>query len=162
MTKKGKEMVPQSGGAGAVPPVAPPTTQFMDFGQAKYDDLLKADMSPAEKRRAYLERIGARKPRQKYASVAERKAAGKARAKARRQKKLELLPPELRPQPRLKLSPEQKKEKRKERAQRKREFMREQAQANPEIAAKYGIHVDLFKANREAKPKKEKKNKKKK
>lgn len=120
--------------------------------------LKNPDLTPAQRRKMYWEAKGLKGKKSKYASPAERKAANKARSKERRTARIASLPEELRPRAKVKRSPEEKKERRKERGKEKREFLREMAQKNPELASRYGIHVDLFKANR---PKREKKAKKK-
>ena len=121
------------------------------------DILSKVDATPGQKRRMALERLGLVKPKKIYDSPAARKAAAKARAKQRRASKLAALPEEFRPRPKMQRSPEEKKERRKERGKEKRMFLREMAEKDPSLAAKYGIHVELFKTHR--KPKKAKKSK---
>jgi hypothetical protein len=148
---------PQEGGNVQMPGMLasdnPLQAAAMDFS----DILNKPDLTPGQRRRLALQKLGLIKPKKVYASPADRKAASKLRAKERRQAKLAALPEEFRPRPKVKRSPEEKKERRKERGKEKRMFLREMAQKDPSLAAKYGIHVELFKVNR--KPKKAKKSK---
>ena len=84
-------------------------------------------MTKTQKRVAIEILRGLRKPkgtRQKYANKEERKAAAKVRAKKRRADKIANLPESVRPSPRVKLSPEEKKYKRRERGQARRERTR--------------------------------------
>jgi hypothetical protein len=104
----------------------------------------KEGLTLADKRRLYLERLGAVRPKQKYATKEERKKAAKERAQKRREAKRALLPPELRPQPRMKMTPEEKKVKRSEKNKEKRAFLREMARDNPAIAKKFGIDPANF------------------
>ena len=128
-----------------------------------FSDLIaNLDLTPADRRRVALQRLGKRGVRTKYASKEERKAAQKVRSKTRRQEQMLALPPELRPQPKVKRSLAQKQERRRERGKEKRDFLKEMARANPEQAAKYGIRVDLFAENKPKRKKKDKKNRKKK
>lgn len=144
---------PQASGI-RIPPISPISIDLVS------DLLSNPDLTPSERRRIAFERAGLKGTKSKYATPEARKAAQKARSKARREARIQALPEALRPQARMKRSPEEKKEKRKERSKMKREFLREFAKEHPETAAKYGIHVELFKENR--RPKKEKKAKKKK
>lgn len=100
------------------------------------------EMTKTEKRVAIEVIMGLRKPkgtRQKYANKEERKAAAKIRAKKRRADKMANLPIEVRPSARVKLEPEQKKAKRRERGQAKRASYRDllsKAAASPEMLGK--------------------------
>lgn len=104
------------------------------------------DVPIAIKRKKVLEELGLRRPRKKYESVEERKAAAKERAKKRREERLQVLK-------RYKLEPKkkgpgltkaQKKEKRRTRGQDKRQFLREMARQNPDMARKFGIDPTRF------------------
>lgn len=101
----------------------------------------------ATKRQKVLLELGQKRPKKRYATVEERKAAAKARNKKRREERNAALRPYgLGPRPKgPKLTKEQRKEKRKARGKVKRQFMREMAKANPEKALKFGIDVTRFK-----------------
>jgi hypothetical protein len=99
-------------------------------------------MTKTERRVAIEILMGERKPKgskKKYASREERKAAAKVRAKERRAAKIARLPEAVRPSPRVKLEPEEKKAKRRERGQAKRANFREiltKAASSPEMLGK--------------------------
>ena len=103
-------------------------------------------VSEAERRKAALEALGMRRPRQKYKTTKQRKSAAKKRRKERREERTKALEQYgLAPKKRgKKLTPEQKKKKRAERGKSKRSLFREMARANPELAKQYGIDVNRF------------------
>lgn len=123
-------------------------------GKPDFSNILqKEDLTLADKRKAILEQLGMRKPKQKYKNLEERKAAAKERSKARKEKRLAALAeidPNLVPKKREKMSSEEKKAKRSERRERRLGFMFEMAKANPELAKKFHIDIDKLK---ERKPK---------
>ena len=137
-SKKALSLIPGQGGATNISSAA-----------AKVDlnsILSNADLSASQKRKSYFTQLGIAKPKKKYASPAERKAAAKERAKQRRAERINMLPEALRPKPRgPKLSPEQKREKRSARRHAKRDFLHEMARANPEAAQRFGINPGRFK-----------------
>lgn len=100
------------------------------------------NMTKTQRRVAIEVLMGLRKPKgtkKKYATKEERKAAAKIRAKERRAAKLAELPEAVRPSPRIKLEPEEKKAKRRERGQAKRANYRlllANAAASPEMLEK--------------------------
>jgi len=108
--------------------------------------ILDSEMSLPEKRRKVLEELGARKPKKKYKTVEDRKAAAKERAGVRRAEKIKILgkyglaPKKAGP----KLTKEEKREKRSNKGKVKREFIREMARQNPDLAKKFGIDPTRF------------------
>lgn len=110
------------------------------------DILADSSLSPGKKRRAILIRTGQRKPRTKYGSEEERKAAAKKRAEARKKKHKGFFSGiGLEPQKKLKLSPEEKKEKRKVKSQARRDFIRKAALEMPDVAKSFGIDPSRIK-----------------
>lgn len=105
------------------------------------------NLTLSEKRHKVLEALGKVKPKKKYASVAERKAAAKKRAEERKKAKLDVLKKfGLEPSKRgPKKSPEEKKLHRKEKGKQRRSFLREMAKSNPDVAKKFGIDINRFK-----------------
>jgi len=116
--------------------------------EASVDDFTKIlnnpNLTKKQKVDLILKAKGLKTPRKRYASVEERKKAAAQRAKERRKKQLEDLPPELRPKPRVKLTKAQKKEKRRAHNASNRAALRELAKANPDLARRFGINPDRF------------------
>lgn len=110
--------------------------------------LSNTNLSLSQKRKNILEELGMKKKKKVYSSPAERKAAAKKRAKARKEAKLQVLKKYgLEPKAKgPKKTKEQKKEARKERSSNKRQFLREMAKADPERAKQFGIDVTRFRA----------------
>ncbi len=101
------------------------------------------DLTLREKRKLIDKELGLRKPRKKYATEAERKAAAAERSKQRRSGRASTYEHYgLGRGPRVELTPEQKKERRKRRRQDRRSLessLAAMAKAHPEIAREHGI-----------------------
>lgn len=105
--------------------------------------LRKPDLSPKDKRRAIAELIGLKKPKKIYATPAERKAAAAARAEKRRKKNNDIWKKiGIAPQKREKMSPEQKKARRSEKAKDKRALFADMVKRDPDKAAKFGFRFN--------------------
>lgn len=104
-------------------------------------------LTMAEKRKTVLEKLGLKATKKKYATPEERKAASKLRAKERREARIVALKPYgLEPAKRgPKKTKAQKKLARKARGKARREFIRDMAKADPDLAKKYGIDPKRFK-----------------
>ena len=123
------------------------TTALVPMGVPDFSSVLSTqDMSLSMKRRKVLEELGLRKPKKKYASVEDRKAAAKERAKKRKEERVKVLKQYgLEPKKRgPKLTKAQKTAKRQDRGKVRREFLREMARQNPELAKKFGIDPSRF------------------
>ena len=137
MTRKREVAITSTSEAGIITPGTP------DFSNI----ISSESLSLADKRKKVLEGLGLRRPRKKYASVEERKAAAKKRKEERKTtrtselKKYGLEPRKKGP----KMTKVQRKLKRSARGKAKRQFMREMAKQNPDLAKTYGIDVSRFK-----------------
>jgi len=135
---------PAGGGEGEIKEITSPLSSGI---LPDLSDIMNRQFpSLADKRKAVLEALGMRKPRQKYKTVKQRKLAAKKRRKERRKERIDALKRYgIEPRKRgKKLTPEQKKERRNLRGKTKRAGLREMARANPELAKKYGIDIDRF------------------
>jgi len=119
-----------------------PSINEVSFSNLQIDKSLPL----SQQRKQALIQLGMKKPRKQYETPAERKAAAKARAKERRDKRnAELTKLGLGPQPRQKLSHDEKVEKRKEKRHTKNDFFKEMLKTHPEEAKKFGIDPNKWK-----------------
>jgi len=132
MVKKGTELTVTGGEGGA-----------LDFSKI----IQSESISLGEKRKLVLERLGLKTTKKKYATTEERKVAAKARSKTRREERLKALKEYgLEPQKKgPKKTKAQKQASRKARGKSRRNFLREMAKANPDLAKTYGIDPKRFK-----------------
>lgn len=119
-----------------------PSITEVSFANLKIDKSLPMK----EQRRQALLQLGMKQTRKRYETPAERKEAAKRRSKERRDKRnAELSKLGLGPTPRVKLTHEEKVEKRKEKRHTKNDFFKEMLKTHPEEAKKFGIDPSKWK-----------------
>lgn len=128
----------------------PPERGEPEVGQVGgiFNHILESkELSLSEKKAKLLRELGVTSPKKKYETKEERKEAAKKRAKERKEERDAILseyglgPGRRGP----KLSKEEKRARRKARAKKKRDFMKEMAKKYPNLAKKYGIDPSKFK-----------------
>lgn len=135
-----------SGGGVPGVPSGIPTTLTVGTGKNKkqfdVSDILSDNtLSRQQKAQRILVRTGMKKTRKKYETEEDRKAAAKERKEKRRAERLNVLSGvNLAPAQRAKLSPEEKKARRKQKSAQRRDFFRAAAISNPELAAKFNVN----------------------
>ena len=103
------------------------------------------DLDIQKARRQILRQKGLLKSRRKYSSETERKkAAAKRRKQKRERERVALEPFGLAPRKRVKRSPLEKKDMRRKRSAKQRDFMRWAVDKHPDVAREYGIDVKRF------------------
>ncbi len=109
-------------------------------------ELLKTKSTTEEKRLLLQRELGLRKTKKKYPTKEARKEAAKVRAKQRRaEKKAVYKEFGIAPAPKgPKRTTEEKKLHRSEKGKSKRNFLKEMAKQNPDIAKKFGIDISRF------------------
>ena len=123
----------------------PRKTALLALPEPDFSNILSADIPISLKRQQILTELGLRKPKKKYETIEERKAAAKERAKKKRAEKVKALKPfGLEPKPKPRKTKAQKKERRKERGRVRRELFREFAKMNPDMAKKAGFDPSRF------------------
>lgn len=148
MTRKGKKEVSTAGSDIII--LGPSAGITMEsetgsIGGIDVSDILgKEDLSKRDKQVRILERLGAKKTRKKYATVAERKKAQADRQKAAREENRKVLEQYgIAPKKRVTLSDSERREHqkkyRRERARREKSLLRDVMKANPTLARQYGF-----------------------